>query len=108
RGVKYRFGRAVALRSLPDEAYDRERKELRHRGPFLPIILEACREEELSYEYRDGAASYGAFTFCLARVLRETRSAKRNPTFETQVVGHFGYWPVPFGARPNGGALAFG
>jgi hypothetical protein len=83
RGVKYRFGRAVALRGLPNKAYDRERKELRHKGPFLPIILEACREEELSYEYRDGAASYGAFTFCLAKVLRETRSVKQNPTFET-------------------------
>jgi hypothetical protein len=79
----YRFGRGVGLRGLPDRTYDRERRDLGHRGPYLPLILEACREDELSYEYRDGVTSYGAFTFCLAKILREARAAGRNPSFTT-------------------------
>jgi hypothetical protein len=81
KGVTYRFGRAAALRGLPNRTYDRERKALRHLGPYLPVLFEACREQELSYEYRDGAASYGAFTFSLAKVLREVRAKGRNPSF---------------------------
>ena len=80
-GDTFRFGRGVALRGLPDKVYDRERRELRHRGPYLPIIMEACQEAQLSYEYRDGAASYGAFTFSLAKILREDRARRENPTF---------------------------
>jgi hypothetical protein len=79
----YRFGRGVALRGLPNRSYDRERRELRHRGPYLPVIFEACQEAELSYEYRDGATSYGAFTYSLAKVLREARGVGRNPSFVT-------------------------
>jgi metacaspase-1 len=80
-GATHRFGRAVSLRGLPNRAYDRQCAALRHRGPYLPILLEACQEQELSYEYRDGATSYGAFTYCLAKVLREARSRGRNPSF---------------------------
>jgi hypothetical protein len=43
-------------------------------GPYLPLIIEACREAELSYEYRHGASSYGAFTFALALELRKRKS----------------------------------
>jgi len=82
-GVTYRFGRGVSLRGLPNRAYDRECAALGHRGPYLPIILEACREQELSYEYRHGATSYGAFTYCLASVLREARGRGQNPSFRT-------------------------
>ena len=35
------------------------------RGPYLPLIIEACGEDEFSYEYRHGAASHGAFTYSL-------------------------------------------
>ena len=82
-GVTYRLGRAVSLRGLPNNRYDRERKELDHYGAYLPIIFEACQEQELSYEYRDGANSYGAFTFALAKILRETRKKGTNPNFRT-------------------------
>src|SRR4029079_5105286 len=71
-GATHRLCRAVDLRGLENREYDRERKALRHKGPYLPVILEACREEQLSYEYRDGAASYGAFTFSLAKELRQS------------------------------------
>jgi hypothetical protein len=85
KGDTYRIGRAVSLRGLPNRAYNQERRALRHKGPYLPIIIEACQEQQLSYEYRDGATSYGAFTFSLAKVLRETRGAGRNPNFQTLV-----------------------
>ena len=80
-GSTYRLGRGVPLRGLPNRAYDRERKALGHKGPYLPIIFEACREEQFSHEHRDGAASYGAFTFSLARSLRDRRALGRNPDF---------------------------
>jgi len=79
-GATRRLGRAVALRSLSNARYDRERRQLRHKGAYLPIILEACQEEELAYEYRDGANPYGAFTFSLVRVLRDPRR-RGAPTF---------------------------
>jgi hypothetical protein len=80
-GATRRLGRGVALRSLPNARYDRERRELHHKGAYLPIIIEACQEQELAYEYRDGANSYGAFTFCLVKLLRELRRRGNNPNF---------------------------
>jgi hypothetical protein len=82
RGVTNRIGRGVGLRGLPDRTYNDQRRRLRHRGPYLPTIFEACQEQELSYEYRHGATSYGAFTYSLAQVLRQARSDGRDPTFE--------------------------
>ncbi len=72
-GATYRFGRGMSLRSLPRAAYNRTRKELGHDGPYLPVIIEACDIDQLSFEYRNGATSYGAFTWCLAQNLRESR-----------------------------------
>jgi hypothetical protein len=85
RGNVRRIGRAVQLRSLPDAAYDRTRKELGHYGPYLPVILEACGEREFSYEYRHGVQSYGAFTYTLAGVLRAQRAARRKVTWQKLV-----------------------
>jgi len=80
-GATRRIGRAMTLRTQPDKQYDRTRKELGHRGPYLPILFEACQEEQLSYEYRDGAMSYGAYTFSMAKVLRENRARGINLSF---------------------------
>ena len=80
-GASYRLGRAVGLRTLPKSKYDAVRRTLKHHGPYLPVIMEACQEDQLSYEYRHGVQSYGAFTFSLAATLRAGRSANRNPTF---------------------------
>jgi len=79
--TKYRIGRGRRLHGLSDRVYDRERKELDHHGSYMPVIYEACQEHQLSYEYRDGSASYGAFTFSLAKALRETAGRRRQPTF---------------------------
>lgn len=80
-GATRRLGRAMTLRTKPNRDYDRTLKELGHHGPYLPILLEACQEEQLSYEYRNGATSYGAYTFCMAQVLRENRARGINPSF---------------------------
>ncbi len=80
-GATNRFGRAVALRSLATREYDRRRKNYGHHGPYLPVIMEACQENELSYEYRHGVTSYGAYTYSLATVLRTNRLLGKNPSF---------------------------
>jgi len=80
-GVSHRIGRAIALRSLPKMEYDKIRRALKHHGPYLPVIMEACQESQYSYEYRHGTQSYGAFTYSLAATLRANRSKNVNPTF---------------------------
>ena len=67
------------------------------RGPYLPVIMEACQEGSLSFEYRDGVTSYGAFTYSLVKNLR----SKPQSTFSA-VVGRtaktldaLGYRQVP-------------
>jgi len=80
-GNKHRIGRGTRLRGLPDRRYDRERKALRHKGSYMPVILEACQEQQLSYEYRDGSSSFGAFTFSLAKALRAAEREGHHPTF---------------------------
>ena len=82
-GSVSRLGRGVSLRHLTNRRYDAERKALGHKGSYLPVILEACGEQELSYEYREGTASYGAFTFAMAHALRAARRAGVQPTFRT-------------------------
>ena len=42
----------------------------------------ACGESQLSFEYRHGVISYGAFTYALAQTLR---SSKQRPTFNALV-----------------------
>src|SRR5204862_2188886 len=64
-----RLGRAMRLRKVDRADYDR--LVSRDRPPFLPVLLEACRQDQLSYEYRHGVTSYGAFTYSLAKDLRE-------------------------------------
>ena len=80
-GATRRLGRAMTLRTRPNDEFDKTRKELGHHGPYLPILLEACQEQQLSYEYRDGATSYGAYTFCMAKALREHREQGVNLSF---------------------------
>jgi hypothetical protein len=76
-GATKRLGRAGMLRGLSESEYKRlkgERRKSQPIGPYLPLIIEACGEAQLSYEYRHGAVSYGAFTFSLASILRRERS----------------------------------
>ncbi|MBA3351849.1 MAG: caspase family protein [Blastocatellia bacterium] len=79
--AKRRLGRAVNLRTLPSKEYDRARQQYKHKGPYLPMIYQACGENEYSYEYRHGVTSYGAFTYSLARILRRLGHQGRGITF---------------------------
>jgi hypothetical protein len=80
RGATKRLGRAVTLR--PDYGdFKRDVRKYGHKGPYMPILIEACREGELSFEYRHGVTSYGAFTYCLTTAYRQFRRTGRHPTF---------------------------
>lgn len=73
-GATVRLGRAAPLRVADREIYRAARAATGTPvGPYLPLILEACAEDEFAYEYRHGTTSYGAFTFCLASLLRELK-----------------------------------
>ena len=64
-GTTYKIGRAVPLRRVAHEKF-KELTELReHHGPYLPIVIEACRDNQLSYEHVTGAVTHGAFTYAL-------------------------------------------
>lgn len=69
---KRRLGCASDVRTVSskDKRYRSLRRDFNNKGPYMPILLEACREDELAYEYREGTASYGAFTFFLAQTVR--------------------------------------
>lgn len=66
-----RIGSGAFSRRLRDPAYDRVRKQLGHRGPYWPLLLFACGEQELAGEYHHGTIAYGAFTFALVKILRD-------------------------------------
>ncbi len=80
-GVDRRLGRAVGLRTLPDQEYNRVRRRLDHHGPYLPMIYEACQANQFSYEYQHGVTSYGAFTYTLWRILHQHRTRGEAITF---------------------------
>jgi hypothetical protein len=80
-GATRRLGRAVALRTLPNRQYDKVRGDLGHQGPYLPMVYEACGEQELAFEYKHGVVAQGAFTYALAAVLRRHESAGQPVTF---------------------------
>ncbi len=76
-----RIGSGVAARSLRDPEYDRVRKALGHRGPYWPLLLFACGEQELAGEYHHGPIAYGAFTFALVKILRDRGKAGKRTAF---------------------------
>jgi hypothetical protein len=80
-GATKRLGRGVSLWS-DLRSFARAKRTYDHFGPYMPVILQACQEKELSYEYRHGVTSYGAFTYCLTRVFRELKQGRGRLTFE--------------------------
>jgi hypothetical protein len=116
-----RFGRAVRLRQHDDRTFDRLRKEYDHNGPYLPMIMQACQEHQVAFEYHDGAAAYGAFTFTMTKLLRDLAQRGNTPTFDglcrqtSALLREIGYdqdplivgprelrqAKIPFGPRPR-------
>ncbi|MGD9158861.1 MAG: caspase family protein [Desulfobacteraceae bacterium] len=83
-GQTSRLGRSSILRGTPETEY----KKLKQKdstgkiGPYLPLIIEACDENQLSYEYRHGVTSYGAFTYSLCSILRKRKRISYNKLVE--------------------------
>lgn len=101
-GGTQRFGRAVSLWSEVDE-FAEAKKKYGTMGPFMPLIIEACKEKEYSYEYRHGVTSYGAFTYSLTTILRDInrKQAHKKVSFKELVdltskqLGELGYQQTP-------------
>lgn len=93
-----RLGRAAELRVTDEKSYDSAKNASGAPvGPFLPMIIEACGEEQYSYEYRHGATSYGAFTFCLTSILRKEKTItfQRLVDLATERLKRLGYDQKP-------------
>ena len=72
------LGRGVSLRP---EHVKGVGKAFGHYGPYMPVVLMACKATELAHEYRHGGGhSYGAFTYALSQVLRDATRAKIKTT----------------------------
>ena len=87
-GTLRRIGRAQALRGDSPADYEQRRNEYGHNGPYMPIILEACAEDQSAYEYQHGSVSYGAFTYALCESLNMGRTPIKNAptlTFATLI-----------------------
>lgn len=83
-GAVRRIGRGTSLWTDSARAYREARKDNDHRGPYVPMMLEACAEGQLAYEYRHGVTAFGAFTFSVCSVLHQTavKQAKPRLTYE--------------------------
>jgi hypothetical protein len=102
-----RLGRATPLRPLTDTAFRSVCKRRGHRGPYMPVIMQACQENQLAFEYRHGVTSHGAFTFALVTRLRSEAGAARSVTFRRlieltgQTLRSLGYDQQPEIAGPT-------
>ena len=79
-GGTYRFGRAVPLWT-DVKSFEKAKVTFGHKGPYTPLILEACQEKEYSYEYRHGVTSYGAFTYSITTILRRLQREKKKISY---------------------------
>jgi hypothetical protein len=85
-GASFRLGRAIPFRQLSGRDYRAVQAERNNRGPYMPVVLEACRADELAFEYRHGGTSYGAFTYVLAKALRQAGREQRRQLTYRQLV----------------------
>jgi hypothetical protein len=71
----------IGLHALPERRFEKVYKDLKHKGPYLPVVYKGCKENQYSYAYRRGVTAYGAFTYSLARLLRDYRTCGQAITF---------------------------
>ena len=67
----YRLGCAVDLRLASEAKTDDLNSRKGHKGHYMPVVVAACQEDQLAFEYAHGASHHGAFTFALAKQLRD-------------------------------------
>jgi hypothetical protein len=72
----------------------------------LPLIFEACSENQYAYEYRDGVTSYGAFTYFLTKRLFDAGHEHQKFTFQgliaevaTELKNYYDQTPVLVGPK---------
>jgi hypothetical protein len=80
-GKTNKLGRAFPLWTDVKE-FEKAKKKYGALGPYMPVILEACQENESAYEYRHGVTSYGAFTYSLSTILRQQLAKGKEPSLE--------------------------
>jgi len=83
-GATQKMGRAVGRWSDNPAAFKAATKRLGHHGPYNPVLLAACREDQYAYEYTHGSVPYGAMTFMLIQQLRATAGRKTLEDVVTQ------------------------
>lgn len=76
-GAKRRLGRGSPLWMDDAGQYKRTRTAYGHKGPFTPVVFEACSEDQFAYEYQHGNVSYGAFTYAMCTELAKATYPKR-------------------------------
>lgn len=75
-GATQKLGRAVGRWSDDPAAFKAATRRLGHHGPYNPVIMAACREDQYAYEYTHGSVPYGAMTFMLVQQLRASGGRK--------------------------------
>ncbi|NML45377.1 caspase family protein [Ramlibacter sp. G-1-2-2] len=78
-GSVRRIGRGTSLWAPSARAYGAAKTANRHAGPYVPMMLEACGENQLAYEYRHGVTAFGAFTYSLVSVLHQVAREQKKP-----------------------------
>lgn len=92
-----KLGTAMRLRrSMSSSDYARL-KRAKENPPYLPVLLQACRADQFSYEYRAGTTSYGAFTYSIDKDLRQNSEITFKELIEntTKTLGSLGYKQDP-------------
>jgi metacaspase-1 len=80
-GATIKLGRGVPLWS-EHQNYEKAARKYGHMGLYMPLVIEACNENEFSYEYKHGPISFGAFTWVLSGLIRKHSSKSKRFNFE--------------------------
>jgi metacaspase-1 len=78
-GSVRRMGRGTSLWTPSAREYRAAKVANDHHGPYVPMMLEACAEGELAYEYRHGVTAFGAFTYSVCSVLHQVAAQQKRP-----------------------------
>jgi hypothetical protein len=78
-GSVRRLGRGTSLWTPSATEYKAAKSANDHEGPYVPMMLEACAEGQLAYEYRHGVTAFGAFTYSVCSVLQQIAREQKRP-----------------------------
>ncbi len=101
-GCVARIGSSIDHRRTSNAKYDKLKRTTGWEGPFQPLVITACNENQKSSEYLHGASSYGAFTFAFCRTIRTARH-KGTPMSVAEAVAAAGKTLESLGYQQNPG-----